>query len=140
MVTYDKQNKVLCFWKPKTESKTSIWKKFWNAWNLNFKEVNLAVVHFVTQFSHVLDILDFGIERRRKFFKENCFEIVVSENHKNDLFCPYNPPKILNAFMIVSFYFFIFCCTFSKSSFVDTSAFFVDKSETTFSKQFPLKK
>ena len=74
----------------------------------------MAVVHFVTQFSHVLDILDFGIERRRNFFKENCFEIVVSENHKNFLFCPYNPPKILNAFMIVSFYFLYFVALFLK--------------------------
>ena len=59
---------------------------------------------------------------------------MVSEIHKNDLFCPYNPPKIRNAFIFFRFLLFLVLALFSKSSFMDTSAFFFDKSETTFSK------
>ena len=34
---------------------------------------------------------------------ENFFENVVSEFHKKNEFCPYKPPKIMNAFMVYSF-------------------------------------
>ena len=102
---------------------------FWNAWNLDFKGVNLAVTHFVTQFTHVSrhfrawkKKINIGI------FREICLENMVSEIHKNDLFCPYNPPKIKKKNLLCLFCFFLFSvvfssCTFSKSSFDDTTAF-----------------
>ena len=45
-----------------------------------------------------LDILELGIKKTKKeeLFRENCFKNVVSEIHKMDLFCPYDPPKIRN--------------------------------------------
>ena len=46
-----------------------------------------------------LDILEFEIENIKTFW-ENCFENMLSEIHKNDLFCFYNPPKIRNAFFL----------------------------------------
>ena len=37
----------------KFQSKLKFEKKFWNAWNLNFHGVKMAVTHFVTHFTHV---------------------------------------------------------------------------------------
>ena len=69
-----------------------------------------------------LDMLELRIERKKN----------VSEIHKNDLFCPYNLPKISNTFM--------FFCLFVFSHFflvvLWTHQPFFDKSETTFSKPF----
>ena len=69
-----------------------------------------------------LDILELGIENKKKIFKKNA----VSEIRKNDLFIPYNPSKIRNTFMFVIFifYFFIVFSLFSKSNFVDPTAFY----------------
>ena len=51
-----------------------------------------------------LDILELGMENnKKKIVRENGFEIFVAEIHRKDLFCPYNPPKIRNAFMFFSF-------------------------------------
>ena len=69
--------------------------------------VNLAITHFVTQviqFSRHFRALDRKL--KKTFFRENGFANVVSEIHKNYLFCLYNPPKIRNNFMFVSFYLF----------------------------------
>ena len=74
----------------------------------------------------VLDILELVIENKHKIYIKNCLKIMVLEIHKNDLFCPYNPPKNRNAFMFVIFVIF----------FVDTSAFFFDISETHFQDSF----
>ena len=49
-----------------------------------------------------LDILEFAIEEEEKN-RGNGFESVVSEIHKKNLFCPYNPPKIRSVFMFVCF-------------------------------------
>ena len=50
-------------------------------------------------------------------FKEKCFKNLVSEIHKKYWFCPYTPPKTVDAFCLNFFLRF-----FSKSSFVDTWA------------------
>ena len=64
-----------------------------------------------------LDILKFREgKEKKKLFSENCFKNVVSEIQKKNLFCPQNPPKIVDVF----FFFFFSFRTFSKSSFVDT--------------------
>ena len=49
-----------------------------------------------------LDILKFKTGKKTKIM-EKLFENVVSEIHDKNLFCPYKPPKIMNAFMVFSF-------------------------------------
>ena len=76
------------------------------------------------------------------FFRENCFENVVSEIHKNDLFCPYNPPKIRNDFMFAIFFyiyifFFLVFAIFSKSNFLDRLDFFLTNLTPHFQNSFP---
>ena len=43
------------------------------------KNKNLIWKPFVTQFTHVLDILDLRVEEEEKMFRENCNENVVSD-------------------------------------------------------------
>ena len=66
---------------------------------LDFKGVNLAIMHFVTQYTHVSRHFTAWNKKNSLGKTEN----VVSEIHKNNLFFPYNPQKIRNAFMFVSF-------------------------------------
>ena len=59
-----------------------------------------------------LDILDI-------LFRENFFENVFSEIYQKNYFCSQKTPKIVNVFM---FFFIVFFCIFSKSSFVEIKA------------------
>ena len=85
-----------------------------------------------------LDIFGSRIENKQKMFRDNCFENLVSGIYKKNQFCPQNPLKIVNVF-IVFFYFilFFFLHFFSKQFCGHIGKFFV-KSATTFSKQFSL--
>ena len=47
-----------------------------------------SVTHFVTQFTHVLHILECRIENKIYIFRENCFENVVPEIYKKNQLCP----------------------------------------------------
>ena len=85
----------------------------------------MAVTHFVTQFTHASKHFR-ALNKTKKFCKVNCYRNVVSKIHKNYLFCPYNPPKIRNAFMFVSFQLFLIFALLSKRSFVETYFFFTN--------------
>ena len=52
---------------------------------MDFHGVKMAVTHFVTQFTHVVRHLEFRVENKKKLFRENCFENVVSDVKKNGL-------------------------------------------------------
>ena len=65
------------------------------------------------QLPHVSKYFKFRIEE-----KKSCFESVVSEIHKKNLFCPYDPPKIIKVFY--GFYLILVFELFSKSNLVDT--------------------
>jgi len=66
----------------------------------------LALTHFVTHLRMFLDVLEFRVENKKKLFRENCFENLVSEINQKKSFCPQNPPKILNVFIVFCFCFF----------------------------------
>ena len=97
----------------------------------------MAVTHFVTQFTHVCRHFEAYCRKQKQNLRENCFENVVSEIYQENLFCPQNPPKILNVFMVFQFYFILFLHFFLKVVLWTHRPFFL-KSETTFSKQFSL--
>ena len=79
-----------------------------------------------------LYILELGIENKKKIFRENSFENMVSEIPKKD----YSPPKIRKAFMFLVV--FSFCIFFLKVV-LWTHQLFFDESETPFSELFSLK-
>ena len=65
-------------------------KKFWNAWNLDFHGVKMAVTHFVMHFTH--DSRHFGVycRKQKKLLRENCFKNVVSEVNEKWFKSPQN--------------------------------------------------
>ena len=79
-----------------------------------------------------LDNLERKNRIQKKMFRENCSENVVSEIYKKDNFCPQNPPKILNAFMV----FLVFVFFFLKVI-LWKHKLFVHKFETPYPEQFP---
>ena len=70
---------------------------------MDFNGVDLAITHFVTQFTYVSRHFRAWNRKEEKQIRDNCFENGVSEILKNDLFYPYNLPQIRNAFVFVSF-------------------------------------
>ena len=79
------------FLKVKNSNPNFNWKKkFWNAWNLNFHGVKMAVMHFVTHITHVTRHFGVYCRKQNQKFRENCFKNVVSDVNKNWFKSPQN--------------------------------------------------
>ena len=56
--------------------------------NLILRGYILAVMHFVTQFTHTLRDFEVQYRKQKQFFRKNCLENVVSDLWKEKLMCP----------------------------------------------------
>ena len=98
----------------------------------------MAITDFMAQFTHVSRHFV-----TQKNVKENCFENVVSEIYKKNLFGRHNPPMIVNVFMFFCFYFCFNLLHFFLKLFVGHIGYFClqiwdHTFKTVFPKQFVL--